>query len=139
MQWLDLLPAVLEEEQPDAVCMYCGSNDLNGASGEEQIVGNALRLRALVREYGEGVPFAFFGIIKAPQKLGKWDLIERINARVRLGLLEGDRYVETNGVFFAGERVREELFVEDQLHLTGAAYESMVETVEPVLVDWLRA
>ncbi|MFT5088834.1 MAG: lysophospholipase L1-like esterase [Candidatus Latescibacterota bacterium] len=138
-QWLDLLPAVLEEEKPDAVCVYCGSNDLNAAIGEEQIVGNVLRLRLLVRAYGECVPLAFFSIIKAPQKLSKWDLIERINARVRLGLLEGDRYVETNGIFFAEKRVREELFVEDQLHLTDAAYALMVGVAEPVLADWLRA
>jgi|TARA_B110000495_G_C22937588_1_gene548423 lysophospholipase L1-like esterase len=111
-----LLPTVLEEEKPDAVCMYCGSNDLNAAIGEEQIVGNVLRLRVLVRAYGECVPLAFFSIIKAPQKLSKWDLIERINSRVR-----------------------EELFVEDQLHLTDAAYALMVGTAEPVLADWLRA
>lgn len=137
-QWLGLLPSVLEEEGPDAVCIYCGSNDLNGGVGEEEIVGNSLQLRQIVRAHREDVPLAFFAIIKAPQKLDKWDLIERINGRVRLGLLEGDRYVETNGIFFSAGQVREELFVEDQLHLTDAAYELMVEATQPALEGWLK-
>ncbi len=135
---LVLLPSDLEEARPDALCVYCGSNDLNAGVGEEEIVGNSLQLRQIVRAYREDVPLAFFAIIKAPQKLEKWDLIERINVRVRLGLLEGDRYVETNGVFFAAGRVRAELFVEDQLHLTDAAYELMVEATQPVLEGWLE-
>jgi lysophospholipase L1-like esterase len=135
-QWLDFLPTVLEEERPDAVCMYCGSNDLNAGVGEEEIVGNILRLRQVLRQYGEGVPLAFFSVIKAPQKLGKWDLIERINVRVRLSLLEDDRYVEINGVFFDGHQVRSELFVEDQLHLTDAAYKLMVDSAQPILQRW---
>ena len=83
--------------------------------------------------------FAYFSIIQAPQKQGKWELIDTINRDIRGGLTAGDLYVETNNVFFADGRPVEHLFVEDGLHLSAEAYTQLSAYALPLVQDWATA
>ncbi len=74
---------------------------------------------------------------KAPQKQGKWTLIDRLNAAIRTDLPAGDLYVETNDVFFRDGRPVARYFVEDGLHLTGKAYATLSTYARPLIATWL--
>lgn len=134
--WAENLAAVLAEESPDFVLFYCGSNDLNAEVPSAAIVANVLACRSTLRTLAPTARLAYFGIIKAPQKLGKWEQIARINAAIGAQLAPSDLYVESNAVFFPDTEPRGELFVDDGLHLTEAAYDALAAYARPRLAHW---
>ncbi len=136
--WAEHLAAVLTEVPPDFVLFYCGSNDLNAEVPDEDIVANVLACRATLKALAPGAKLAYFGIIKAPQKLGKWEQIEQINAQIAQGLLEGDLFVESNAVFFPDNAPTAHFFIEDGLHLNDDAYAALSEYAQPLLAEWIR-
>lgn len=136
--WAEHLAAVLAEESPDFVLFYCGSNDLNAEVSDAAIVANVLACRATLKALVPHAKLAYFGIIKAPQKLGKWEQIEAIHAQLAQGLLPSDLYVESNAVFFSDNAPVEHFFIEDGLHLTDDAYAALTDYAQPLLAEWIR-
>jgi lysophospholipase L1-like esterase len=137
--WVENLSQVLTDEAPDAVLLYCGSNDVSAEVPPEEIIRNTALCRALIRRHSAEVQFAYFGIMRAPQKEGKWDLIDRINAAVRSRLEAEDLYVEPNDVLVDGGVPIARYFVEDGLHLTQEAYAALGAYAAPRLSDWLKS
>lgn len=137
--WRDHLAEVLATETPDAVLFYCGSNDLNDRVAEPEIVATTLACRDVVRQTSPAVAFAYFGIIKAPQKLGRWDAIDRVHTGIRAGLPTADLFVDTDPVFVADGRPVEPFYVEDGLHLTAAAYTALASQALPLITAWLES
>lgn len=137
--WREHLADVLATETPDAVLFYCGSNDLNDQIAEPEIVANTLACRDILRQSSPAVAFAYFGIIKAPQKLGRWDAIDRIHAGIKAGLPATDLFVDTDPVFVSDGRPVESLYVDDGLHLTSAAYTALASQALPQITAWLEA
>ena len=135
--WLEHLARMLMDESPDAVLFYCGSNDVSREIPEAEIVANVLGCRRILQDQSWTARMAYFSIIKAPQKKGNWDLIDRLNCAIREGLFDGDLYVETNAVFFRDECPVTRLFVEDGLHLTDRAYVELSEYARPHISAWL--
>lgn len=135
--WAENLESVLDEIAPDLVLFYAGSNDLNAEVPDESIVANVLSCRATLQRLAPGSRLAYFSIIKAPQKQGKWERIDRIDAEIRARLSPGDLFVESNDVFFPDGRPAERFFLEDSLHLTEDAYDALTEYVRPRLAAWL--
>ena len=93
----------------------------------------------IVAAWSPQTAFAYFSIIKAPQKMGKWDLIDRLNGAIRSELLPGDLYVESNDVFVQDGRPVQRFYIEDGLHLTGEAYETLAAYARPLVTEWLGA
>jgi len=135
--WTEHIREVLAADSPVAVLFYCGSNDLNFDVPPAMILENVRQVRAAVRETLPAAGFAYFGIIKAPQKAGKWELIDRLNADVRAGLPEGDLYVDTNRVFFREGKPVVSCFLEDGLHLTAEGYQALTSFARPLVRTWL--
>lgn len=137
--WLDLLPTTLAQTGPDAVCLYCGSNDLNREYTASEIIANLARLQQIIDHQTNRPRYAYFSIIQAPQKAGKWALIDQINAAVRQQLPADALYVELNTLFVEQGNPVAAYFIEDGLHLTYAAYAAMVAYSAPRLQVWLAS
>ena len=135
--WAEHLAAVLIEESPDFVLYYCGSNDLNAEVSDEAIVANVLACRTTLQALAPAAKLAYFGIIKAPQKLGKWEQIDQINTQIAQGLLPCDLYVESNTVFFPSSAPAGHYFIDDGLHLTDDAYAALADYAQPLLAEWI--
>jgi lysophospholipase L1-like esterase len=136
--WRVHLSEVVRAETPDAVLFYCGSNDLNENVPPEETIANTFFCRQVVRQLQPEAKFSYFSIIKAPQKKGKWALVERLNAAIQAGLPVGDLYVETNRVFWKARRPVARYFVEDGLHLTDEAYAALSANSVPLITRWLE-
>jgi lysophospholipase L1-like esterase len=134
--WVATLAGVLAQEQPDVVCMYCGSNDLNQEVPAAEIIANHTRCRALVTAHNATAPCAYFSIIKAPQKFGKWDLIDAINATVRVQAPPGDTYLELNDVLCPGNQPVAAFFTEDGVHMPPPAYAALNAAFHATLTAW---
>ncbi|MEI6520172.1 MAG: GDSL-type esterase/lipase family protein [bacterium] len=135
--WRDNLQSVMDEENPDVVMMYCGSNDICMDVPAEEIVNNIKICRSMISNFNPAIRFAYFSIIKAPQKEGKWELIDQLSEDIKMLLYDGDLFVELNEIFFVDNSPVDEFFVEDRLHLTDEAYEKMVVLSKPLLKVWL--
>ncbi len=136
--WLEHLNAELELEKPDVVCFYCGSNDFNHDIPTEEIVANTFACRQLILDFSEVTKFAYFSIMKAPQKLSKWMLINKVNTAIRDGLQAEDLYLEWNNVIFGDKPAIKDYFVEDGLHLTDSAYKDLSAYVRPIMTQWMN-
>jgi lysophospholipase L1-like esterase len=135
--WTEHLATVLTEESPDFVLFYCGSNDLNAEVPSEAIIANVLACRATLQALAPDARLAYFGIIKAPQKLGKWEQIEQINAAIGAQLAPGDLSIESNVVFFPESAPLAHYFTDDGLHLTDKAYLDLTDYARPLLAEWI--
>jgi lysophospholipase L1-like esterase len=135
--WNENILQVLEREIPDIVMIYSGSNDLNNERSAEQIVRGLNSCIKKIRLFNQGIRIAYFGIIKAPQKADKFDMIDSINSQVRFKLKDQDIYVDTNEVLYADICDVSQFYVEDQLHMTDAAYEALNRYTAPLINEWL--
>ena len=135
--WLEHLADVLTAESTDVVLLYCGSNDVNHGVSEENIIANVSQCCKIVHDLSPTTVFAYFSVIKAPQKSGKWELIERLNSAIRIGLPTGDLYVETNDVFFDDKLPMNHFFAKDGLHLTNEAYLALLTYARPLISNWI--
>ncbi len=136
--WMETLAAVLRTEQPDILWMYCGSNDLCAEPIPEDIADNVIACRRIAARHSPILRFAYFSIIKAPQKKGLWNLIDGINHDIHLRLSPGDLFVDLNRLFFADGAPVHDLFIEDGLHHHTEAYRQMADRVRPVIKEWLN-
>jgi len=134
--WVEHLAAVLNEEKPDAVCMYCGSNDLNQEVPAADIVANHACCRAIMQHHHPDLPCAYCSIIKAPQKFGKWDLIDAINAAVRAQQPPGDLYLELNEVLCPANQPVAHYFIDDGVHMPPPAYAALNAAFHRPLAAW---
>ena len=136
--WIYRLTEIIPAESPDAVLYYCGSNDLNVDLPLERIMANVMECRLIIRRESPSTRFAYFGIIKAPQKVGRWEVIDELNEKIARALPAGDLYVDTNTLFFQrGEPVKE-WFIEDGLHLTKEGYGQLSSFAARRIDKWLN-
>jgi lysophospholipase L1-like esterase len=121
---------------PRLVCYYCGSNDISHEVAASVIVANVRATFDTLRRRLPGAGFIYLSIIKAPQKADRWRVVDDVNAQLA-GLAErvaGFHFLDINPLFFAADgRPRLDFYVEDQLHLTPAAYAAMGEYVAPLI------
>jgi len=137
--WTEHLADVLTAESPNAVLFYCGSNDINNGVLEENIIANVSQCCKIVHGLSPVTAFAYFSIIKAPQKSGKWELIDRLSSSIRIGFPVDDLYVETNDVFFGDRLPVDRFFVDGGLHLTSEAYATLSAYARPLISNWIGA
>lgn len=135
--WIEYLPGILTAVTPDAILYYCGSNDLNENIPKESILANMSACRRIIDRISPATKLAYFGIIKAPQKADKWELIDSLNQDISSSLLTGDIYIESNGIFFQNGAVVPRLFLDDMLHLTDEAYVHLSNYTAPIIDRWL--
>lgn len=131
----DLLP-ILQEETPDIVIMYCGSNDMFELD-EETTKTNVIKSRKLIGQYNPAIKFAYFSIIKAPGKKEIWSKVERVNAYIKENLNPRDYFYDFNSIFFENNTLIDELFLEDLTHHPDKAYDKLVIDVVPKMKNWL--
>lgn len=131
--WTSSVAGTLDAESPDVVWYYCGSNDLNRDIPQDEIIANVMHCRGEIYRKSTSITFVYFGIIKAPQKEGKWEIIEALNVKIQAELKPGDLYIDTNSIFFPGTEPDTELFIEDGLHLTAKGYTRLSNYAKPVI------
>jgi lysophospholipase L1-like esterase len=110
---------------PRMVCYYCGSNDINNAVPPGRIVKNVQKLQTKLQKSLPDALFVYLAIIKAPQKMDRWDIVDRVNNSLSICDFP---LIDINPVFFHPDgRARDEFYVEDRLHLTVQAYSALEE------------
>jgi len=124
--------------KPKVVVYYCGSNDVDAGEAAEAIVARIRQFIVRTRTALPDVHFVFVSVIRAPEKQGRWDVVDEVNRRVQL-YAAGTRQVEfadVNPLFFTAEGTpRFDLYLSDQLHFRPKAYEAFAAAIKPVLTN----
>ena len=137
--WVERLAAILAEEQPDAVFCYVGSNDVATGASTDDVGEGFRRIREILTAYDSSIPFACLAIIKAPQRVGRFDEIAAANETERKALQPGDLWIDSDPFFLtADDAPIARHYVEDGLHLTTDAYLELTRHISPDLRDWLK-
>lgn len=84
--------------------------------------------------------FVFLSIIKAPQKMDRWDMVDEVNTQISQLAPTYPRfaYIDINPVFFTEGQPRMEFYVADQLHLTLPAYVALGAYLAPHVMKIMR-
>lgn len=136
---LHYAPRVVIPYRPRAVVLNCGENDLEAHRGKtpERVMDDVRAFVELVAREVPGVRFYLFAIKLSPARRANWPAARRFNELLE-GLC-GDRkdctFVDTarSSVDVQG-RVRDELFLDDGLHLSPVGYRSWTSLLRPLLL-----
>lgn len=125
--------------RPRAVVLHCGENDLEAHRGKtpQRVMDDVRDFVDLVASEVPGVRFYLFAIKPSPARRANWPAAERFNEL--LAAFCGERayctFVDAARECVDGQgRVRENLFLEDGLHLSPAGYRSWTSLMRPLLL-----
>lgn len=113
------------EFEPEVVVCYCGSNDVDAGESAESIAGRVEVFMDVVEQGVPGVRIVYVAINRAPQKRGRWGVVDAANSMIETICRAGPnrRFVDVNeGLFDAEGEPRLELYLEDGLHFRPRAY-----------------
>ncbi len=131
--WIDRIGPLLKETEPDFVLCYVGSNDIGHNRPHDEIVRDLMRVREQIH-----CSFGYLSIIKCPQREGRHVEIESVCSAIRAALPSADLWIDTDPVFLPGGHPVPEYYVEDQLHLTPAAYAALLAHARPQVRAWTQ-
>lgn len=122
--------------RPRLIVLYAGDNDLNSGRAPEQLHRDFVAFVERVRKDLPGVRIAYIASKPSPSRAHLLDAQRRANALIR------DEAARRRGVEFidvftpmldAAGQPREDLFIEDRLHLNRQGYELWRELIAPYL------
>ena len=133
---LHYVDAIVLPYAPKLIVYYCGSNDINAGELPPTIAAN---FRAFVERVHAKLPHArilFTSIIRAPQKMDRWDRVDAANDLIRDFCAQDRRlgYIDVNPAVFGPDgKPRMDLYLEDKLHYQLPAYIGFTAIIKPVV------
>ena len=116
---------------------YCGANDVNNGESAEAIAGRFGQFVARVASALPETRVFYVSINRAPQKTRQlWNVVDAANALVRAYAVVAPNvyYIDVNPALFDSLGTpRMEMYTEDGLHLTPAAYVEYTRIIKPVI------
>lgn len=128
---------------PRVIVYYCGSNDLKAGDDPQAIFERFRAFSWRMRAALPGTRLIFASATRSPDRVDKWDRVDRYNALVReyCAATPLHTFVDLNPVLFdAAGKPRLELYQKDQLHFLPPAYVEFAGVIRPVLTRvWQEA
>ncbi len=122
---------------PSVVFVYEGDNDLAAGDSPKDVLKSAKKLRKMIaRNLGKEVPVVF---ISPKPSLSRWSMktkYEEANARLLAFTEKTDHtyYADVwNPSLQANGEVRDDIFIEDDLHMNAAGYDIWESVIEPIV------
>lgn len=123
--------------QPRALLIYEGDNDAAYGKTPNQIFHD---FKYLVQRIRQNLPELRFYVIGSKPSLSRWDIAEEMQAANTLikAYCRDDSnctYIDVwPDILGADEKPRNELFMEDKLHLNGAGYDQWANAIAPLIL-----
>lgn len=128
---------------PKVIVYYCGSNDINADEMPAVIAANFRAFAERVHASFPQTRVVFASIIRAPQKMERWDRVDAANALIRDFCAKDPRllFFDVNpAVFDTAGKPRMDLYLEDKLHYLPPAYVEFTAIIKPALTRvWATA
>jgi lysophospholipase L1-like esterase len=127
---------LLKPYQPRQVVIYCGENDLAGGAEPQKVYDNFRSLFSYIRRLSPKTHVLFISIKPSPSRKHIFEKVKETNSMIRSFLEKQQRaafvdiftpMLNPDGTF------REELFVEDRLHMNRKGYDIWKKAIKPYL------
>ncbi|MFT3792375.1 MAG: SGNH/GDSL hydrolase family protein [Rudaea sp.] len=122
--------------KPSMIVFYAGDNDVNDGHTAQQVFDDYVAFVARVRKDLPVTPIAFISIKPSPSRAALLPVMSEANARIRAYAASHPHlvYIDVaSRMLDAKGRPREELFIEDRLHMNRAGYDLWKEIIAPYL------
>jgi lysophospholipase L1-like esterase len=123
--------------QPRIIVYYCGSNDVGAGESAAPIIARTKRFVDVVHEKLPNTFIYYTAIMKAPDKRDRWDIVDEVNKEMERYARTAHNvgFIDLNPVLFEHGKLRENLFLPDQLHFRpeSSAYPEFSQVVKPIL------
>lgn len=120
--------------QPKAIILYAGDNDIANGETAEQVVADWKKFAQRTRKKLPTTQLAYLPIKPSPARWHHWPEMEKANAAIAHSAKTDPHlhYLDTATPMLGKDgKPREELFVEDGLHLNAAGYAAWTAAVRP--------
>jgi len=122
--------------KPRMVVVYAGDNDIAAGKSPERVLAD---FKALVEKIHAELPEARVGFVSIKPSKSRWKLIDKVraaNALVKDYTETDDRltYIDTFSITLGADGTpRDDLFIQDKLHLSRKGYELWQEVIAPAI------
>lgn len=123
---------------PRMIVFYAGENDLNSGRSPQQVRNDFLAFVMRVRRDLPGVRIAYISSKPSPSRAHLLVALRDANSLIRqdIATMKGVRFIDVFTPMLDGNgQPREDLFVEDRLHMNRTGYELWRRVVAPYLED----
>ncbi|MBV9998765.1 MAG: hypothetical protein JO015_06575 [Verrucomicrobia bacterium] len=127
--------------KPVAVVLYAGDNDLAEGTSPEKAFASFRDLYRALRGYSEQMPIGYISVKPCPARIRNLNNILRFNDMVKTFLQNepATRYIDICTAMLGSDRKpNPALFVQDQIHLSGAGYQILRRDVSAFLASEVR-
>ena len=110
---------------PASLIVYAGDNDLGDGRSADDVIASFRALSAKVAAHCDGIPFGFISIKLSPARFHLRAAIEAVNEAVRAQMEARPNgfFIDVASAMLDGGRPRQQLYLEDGLHLSRAGYD----------------
>lgn len=136
---LHYMDRIVIPHKPRAVVLYEGDNDLAAFKVAPAVVmENFNAFAAKLQETLPDTRLYVLSIKPSIARMDTWDAMAQTNGRLqaRCAEIDGCTYIDVaTPMFHRDGELREDIFVEDNIHMNAAGYDIWTQTVKPVLLE----
>lgn len=125
--------------QPKQVVIYCGENDVasDAKPGAEEVVTRFKTLYGIIRENLPNATIDFISLKPSPSRIKHTETVKAVNKQIAdfLKRKKNAHFINVyDAMLDAGGNPREELFIQDKLHMNASGYAIWQKIIEPYLL-----
>lgn len=129
---------LLKPYAPKQIIIYCGENDFAGNENltSKEVFNRYKHFYAEIRRYYPEIPVAYVSIKMSPSREKLWPKFTTTNAMIKkfMDRKKNAEYIDITQAMNAAEgKIREDLFLEDRLHMKPEGYQIWKKVMEPYL------
>ncbi len=127
--------------KPKLVVLYEGDNDITAGKSVEQVFNDYKTLVGIIHKALPKTRIVFVSIKPSPSREKFWDEFKYLNSLVKAETQIDKRleYVDIwDAMLDANGKGREELYLQDKLHMNHAGYEIWRKALEPVIAKGVK-
>ncbi|MGC4130222.1 MAG: GDSL-type esterase/lipase family protein [Bergeyella sp.] len=129
---------LLEPYHPKQILIYCGENDFasDASLTSKDVFKRYKTFYKAIREYYPDIPVAYISIKMSPSRENLWKQFQETNARIKKFMKnrKNAEYIDiTKPMEDAFGNVRNDLFLEDMLHMKPEGYRIWTEAMMPYM------
>lgn len=127
---------LVAKHKPQLVVFYAGDNDIAGGKSPEQVFKD---FQAFAKQFSEKLPDAKLVYVAIKPSIARWKLADKMHEANKLIAADCEEnenftYVDVWPVMLNDKgEPREDIFLEDGLHMNGKGYELWTELLKPHL------
>lgn len=127
--------------KPKLVILYEGDNDITAGKSVERVFDDYKTLVGMIHKALPKTRIAFVSIKPSPSREQFWDKFKQLNALVKAETEKDKRlaYVDIwDAMLNSTGKGREELYIQDKLHMNPKGYEIWTKALEPIITKGVK-